>query len=188
MPKKSKMIPDVILQVAPNNDLKKVAGFVRIPANKVLEKKESRAEWYALRHPSDPLGENVGQILANVQLVKCAGAPQRNPRLPTRETKFRLLVLLYQGYMLGHPSESNMEKEEHLVHIEIGDATIRPKKTFKGRNPVLKEILIEDVRLLEDLKFSPNMQVQLRRKKGLLSDEKVIGEFQVPLVSIKLSR
>ena len=90
--------------------------------------------------------------------------------------------------MLGNPGETNPEKDEHLFHIEIGDTVLKSKKTFKGRNPLLKDLRIESVRLLEDLKFCPNLVVQLRKKKGLLSDEKVIGEFQVPLTSLKIGR
>lgn len=52
----------------------------------------------------------------------------------------------------------------------------------------MKDLRIVSVRLLEDLKFCPNLVVQLRKKKGLLSDEKIIGEFQVPLTSLKIGR
>lgn len=90
--------------------------------------------------------------------------------------------------MLGNPGETNPEKDEHLFHLEIGDTVLKSKKTFKGRNPVMKDLRVESVRLLEDLKYCPNLVVQLRKKKGLLSDEKIIGEFQVPLTSLKIGR
>ena len=53
---------------------------------------------------------------------------------------------------------------------------------------MFKDIILENVRLLEDLKFCPNLVVQLRKKKGLLTDEKVVGEFQVPLLSLRIGR
>ena len=72
-------------------------------SNKRPGNEREQAQVVVFAPPNDPLGENIGQMLANIQLETCYEDSQRNPQLPTPKTKFELMVLLYQGEIAGQP-------------------------------------------------------------------------------------